>query len=119
MRASTLRAICRSPAEHCVRGRGDLGVGVDALGLREEVPGGEAAPTVVDLKIKGNLLTQAQADSDPQAGIYLAGRWLEDYSADELLFAEIAKPGKRHKRMGSSLVSTTRRTVSCAACSRG
>jgi hypothetical protein len=46
----------------------------------KETLGGEQAPTVVDLKVKGSLLTQAQADSDPQAGIYLAGRWLRSPS---------------------------------------
>ena len=39
--------------------------------------GGEPAPTVVDLKVKSTPISQARADSDPQAGIYLAGRWLE------------------------------------------
>jgi hypothetical protein len=65
---------------------------------------------VVDLKVKTSLITQDQADSDPQAGLYLAGRWLEDYPASELLFAQIAKPGKRRKRMSTALV-TTGRTV--------
>ena len=74
----------------------------------KETPGGEPAPTVVDLKVKCSLLTQQQADSDPQAGIYLAGRWLETYPAEELVFAQIAKPGKRRKQIGASLVSTTR-----------
>jgi hypothetical protein len=80
---------------------------LDLETLKENL-GGKPAPTVVDLKVKGSLLTQVQADSDPQAGIYLAGRWLENYSADELLFAQIAKPGKRRKQMSTSLVSTTR-----------
>jgi hypothetical protein len=74
----------------------------------KEGPDGEPAPTVVDLKVKGSPLTQAQADSDPEAGIYLAGRWLENYRANELLFAQIAKPGKRRKQMSCSLVSTSR-----------
>jgi hypothetical protein len=70
--------------------------------------GAEPAPSVVDFKVKGSLITQDQADSDPQAGLYLAGRWLEDYPASELMFAQIAKPGKRRKQMGASLVSTIR-----------
>jgi hypothetical protein len=53
----------------------------------------EPAPTVVDFKVKNSLITQDQADSDPQAGLYLAGRWLEGYPASELCFAQIAKPG--------------------------
>jgi hypothetical protein len=51
-----------------------------------------------------------RADSDPQAGLYLAGRWLEDYPADELRFAQIAKPGKRRKNMAPSLAPTSRTT---------
>jgi hypothetical protein len=74
----------------------------------KERPGGEAAPTVVDFKVKGSLITKDQADSDPQAGLYLAGRWLEGYPAVELCFAQIAKPGKRRKRMAASLVPTSR-----------
>jgi hypothetical protein len=74
----------------------------------KECEGPEPAPTVVDFKVKGSLISKDQANSDPQAGLYLAGRWLEQYRADELLFAQIAKPGKRRKQMGASLVSTTR-----------
>jgi hypothetical protein len=71
-------------------------------------PGGEQSPMVVDFKVKNSLISQDQADSDPQAGLYLAGRWLEDYPASELCFAQIAKPGKRRKRMAASLVPTSR-----------
>jgi hypothetical protein len=78
------------------------------LEMLKEGLDGEPAPTVVDLKVKGSLLRQEQADSDPQAGLYLVGRWLEEYPASELLFAQIAKPGKRRKRMSCSLVSTSR-----------
>ena len=73
-----------------------------------EVQDGEPAPTVVDFKVKNSLITKDKADSDPQAGLYLAGRWLEDYPASELCFAQIAKPGKRRKQMAASLVSTSR-----------
>jgi PD-(D/E)XK nuclease superfamily len=71
---------------------------------------GELVPTVVDFKVKGSLVSKDQADSDPQAGLYLAGRWLEEYPAREFCFAQIAKPGKRRKQMSASLVSTTRST---------
>jgi PD-(D/E)XK nuclease superfamily len=74
----------------------------------KERPDGEPVPTVVDFKVKGSLIGQEQADSDPQARIYLAGRWLEGYPASELCFAQLAKPGKRRKQMAASLVSTTR-----------
>jgi hypothetical protein len=76
----------------------------------KEGPGGEQSPTVVDFKVKNTLITQDRADSDPQAGLYLAGRWLEGSPANELCFAQIAKPGKRRKNMAASLVSTERRT---------
>jgi len=73
-----------------------------------ETPAGDPEPMVVDFKVKNTPITQDKADSDPQAGLYLAGRWLEGYPASELCFAQIAKPGKRRKQMGASLVSTSR-----------
>lgn len=69
---------------------------------------GEPAPTVVDLKVKSTPLGQERADTDPQAGIYLAGRWMENHPARELLFAQVAKPGKRRKQMSTGLIGTTR-----------
>jgi PD-(D/E)XK nuclease superfamily len=80
---------------------------LDLETLRETL-GAEPAPMVVDFKVKNRLITQDQADSDPQAGLYLAGRWLEGYPASELCFAQIAKPGKRRKQMGAFLVPTSR-----------
>jgi hypothetical protein len=38
---------------------------------------GELHLAIVDYKIKGSPLSQQKADHDPQAGLYLAGRWLE------------------------------------------
>jgi PD-(D/E)XK nuclease superfamily len=73
-------------------------------------PGGEPISAVVDFKVKGSPIGQGQADSDPQAGLYLAGRWLERQPAKGLLFAQIAKPGKRRRQMSASLVGTTRTT---------
>src|SRR3954454_1590111 len=40
-------------------------------------------PTVVDHKVKGTPVSQAKADRDPQASLYLAGRWLEGHPAHE------------------------------------
>jgi hypothetical protein len=68
----------------------------------------DGAPTVVDYKVKSTPLTQAKADHDPQAGLYLAGRWLEHDPAARFAFAQIAKPGPRRKTMAASLVETTR-----------
>jgi hypothetical protein len=39
---------------------------------------GELRPTVVDFKVEDSLIAK---DRDPQAGLYLAGRWLEGYRA--------------------------------------
>jgi hypothetical protein len=80
---------------------------LDLETLKED-EAGERAPTVVDFKVKGSLITTEQAQRDPQARLYLAGRWLESHPANELVFAQIAKPGKRRKQMSSSLVSTSR-----------
>jgi hypothetical protein len=74
----------------------------------KEQPGAEPIPAVVDFKVKGSPIGQDQADTDPQAGLYLAGRWLEGSPAKGLLFAQIAKPGKRRKQMSASLIGTTR-----------
>jgi len=73
-------------------------------------PGGEPIPAIVDFKVKGSPIGQNQADADPQAGLYLAGRWLEGQPARGLLFAQIAKPGKRRRQMSASLIGTTRTT---------
>jgi phage-related baseplate assembly protein len=32
---------------------------------------------IVDYRVKSTLHSQAKADHDPQASLYLAGRWLE------------------------------------------
>jgi hypothetical protein len=72
--------------------------------------GDQPVPTVADFKVKSTPITQDRADTDPQAGIYLAGRWLEGHAATELLFAQIAKPGARRKQMATSLVGTKRTT---------
>jgi hypothetical protein len=74
----------------------------------KEGPGIKPSPAVVDFKVKNTPITRDKADADPQAGLYLAGRWLEGYPASELYFAQIAKPGKRRKNMAASLVPTSR-----------
>ena len=72
---------------------------------------GEAVPAIVDYKVKNTLHSQLKADHDPQAGLYLAGRWLAGQPAEHFAFAQIGKPGKRRKTMNTSFV-VTRRTVS-------
>ena len=42
-----------------------------------------------------------KADRDPQACLYLAGRWLEGGPSREFCFAQIAKPGPRRKEMSA------------------
>ena len=54
---------------------------------------GEEIERVVDYKVKGSTISQPQADRDPQASLYLTGRWLEGRPAEEFSFAQIAKPG--------------------------
>ena len=70
---------------------------------------GEPAPEVVDYKVKGALINQGKADRDPQAGLYLAGRWLAGDPARAFSFAQVAKPGKQRKAMSASLITTSRR----------
>jgi hypothetical protein len=69
---------------------------------------GKSAPAVIDNKVKTIPITQAKADCDPQAGLYLAARWLEGEHVREFGFAQIAKPGARRKQMAAVLISTTR-----------
>ena len=79
---------------------------------RSRAPTTAASPVaaIVDYKVKSTLHSQAKADHDPQAGLYLAGRWLAGDPAQVFCFAQIAKPGTRRKTMSSSFV-TTRRSV--------
>ena len=83
---------------------------LDLETLRPAPDGGEPVPAIVDYKVKSTLHSQAKADHDPQAGLYLAGRWLAGEPACEFSFAQIGKPGTRRKQMSSSFV-TTRRSV--------
>lgn len=69
---------------------------------------GDVAAAIVDYKVKGAPLNQGRGDCDPQAGLYLAARWLEGDPARDFSFAQIAKPGKRRKEMSASLVTTSR-----------
>jgi hypothetical protein len=75
---------------------------------RENAFTDEPTAEVVDYKVKGNPLTQPRADRDVQAGIYVAGRWLERQPVAGFTFAQVLRPGERRKRVSSSLVHTTR-----------
>ena len=44
---------------------------------------GEEIERIVDYKVKGSPISQPQADRDPQASLYLTGRWLEGRPAEE------------------------------------
>ncbi len=81
---------------------------LDLETLREPEDGGELVPAIVDYKVKSTLHSQAKADHDPQAGLYLAGRWLTGQPAEQFCFAQIGKPGKRRKEMSTALVATRR-----------
>jgi hypothetical protein len=73
-------------------------------------PGGDVVPAIVDYKVKSTLHSQAKADHDPQAGLYLAGRWLAGEPAEHFCFAQIGKPGKKRKTMSTAFVITRRST---------
>ena len=81
---------------------------LDLETLRPADDGDEPVAAIVDYKVKATLHTQAKADSDPQAGLYLAGRWLERDPAHEFCFAQIGKPGARRKQMSAGLITTRR-----------
>jgi hypothetical protein len=70
--------------------------------------GGAAADAIIDYKVKNTLHSQSRADHDPQAGLYLAGRWLAGRPAHSFAFAQIGKPGSRRKTMTTALVATRR-----------
>ena len=84
---------------------------LDVETLRESAErNGDPVPAIVDYKVKNTLHSQAKADHDPQAGLYLAGRWLAGQPAEHFCFAQIGKPGSRRKQMSTAFV-VTRRTV--------
>ena len=63
------------------------------LETRSRTLTGEPLDRVLDYKVKSSLIGQPTADRDPQASLYLAGRWLEGGPAAQFCFAQIAKPG--------------------------
>jgi hypothetical protein len=65
--------------------------------LQPDEADGDPVPTIVDDKVESTLHSQAKADSDPQAGLYLAGRWLAGDPAHAFAFAQIGKPGKKRR----------------------
>ena len=81
---------------------------LDLETLRADDDRAEVVPAIVDYKVKNTLHSQAKADHDPQAGLYLAGRWLSGQPAEHFCFAQIGKPGKRRKTMNTSFVVTRR-----------
>jgi PD-(D/E)XK nuclease superfamily len=69
---------------------------------------GEEIERVVDYKVKGSPISEAQAHRDPQASLYLAGRWLQGNPAHEFCFAQLGKPGPKRRQMSVALRTTTR-----------
>ena len=55
-----------------------------------------------------SLHSQAKADDDPQAGLYLAGRWLAGDPAEHLLRRD-RQPGKKRKTMTTRSASPAAR----------
>ena len=80
---------------------------LDLETLRPDETNG-AGRAIVDYKVKSSPLSQDKADHDPQASLYLVGRWLHGEPARDFSFAQIAKPGRRRKQMSASFVTTTR-----------
>ena len=80
-----------------------------------------SCPAIVDYKVKNTLHSQAKADHDPQAGLYLAGRWLAGQPAEHFCFAQIGKPGTQAQDDDARAFVVTRRTRrrSCAPRWRG
>jgi hypothetical protein len=83
---------------------------LDLETLQPAEDGERTVPAIVDYKVKSSPHSQAQADRDPQASLYLAGRWLTGEPADMFCFAQIAKPGPKRKTMTSAFVATRRTT---------
>jgi hypothetical protein len=59
---------------------------------------GESAPAVIDYKVKTTTITQAKADCDPQAGLYLAARWLEGQPRASSASRRSPSPGRGASR---------------------
>jgi len=81
------------------------------LDLETQWPGpdGELVSEIVDYKVKGgDAISQAKADRDPQASLYLAGRWLQGQPAERFAFAQVLRPGRKRKSTTTSLVRTSR-----------
>ena len=74
-----------------------------------ELGGEQLVSEIVDYKVKGgDAIGQGKADRDPQASLYLAGRWLEGRPADRFAFAQALRPGRKRKSTSTSLVRTER-----------
>ena len=78
------------------------------LETRGHSPAGEPIDQIVDYKVKGSLIGQPTADRDPQASLYLAGRWLEGRPAAQFAFAQIGKPGRQRRQISAALTITRR-----------
>ena len=58
---------------------------------------------VVDYKVKGTPIGQQKADRDPQASLYLAGRWLEGRPVFRIRrYSTVTCPGQGFTRRGAS-----------------
>jgi hypothetical protein len=103
-----------SPCKRASRSRsarrpeGTIEGDLDLEALWPDPDGGNPVPAIVDDKLNRTLHSQAKADNDPQAGLYLAGRWLAGDPAQEFSFAQIGKPGARRKQMSTSFVTASR-----------
>ena len=73
------------------------------LETRARAPSGEPLDRVVDYKVKGSPIGQQKADRDPQASLYLAGRWLEGRPVFRIRrYHTLTYPGQGFTRWGAS-----------------
>ena len=93
---------------------------LDLETLQAAADGGEPVPAIVDYKVKNTPHSQAKADHDPQAGLYLAGRWLAGDPAERLLLRpdrQARQPPQDDEQRASSPPAAP--PGSCAPRSRG
>jgi hypothetical protein len=81
---------------------------IDLETRSEQLENDGPVETVVDWKVKGDPVRQDRADGDVQASLYLTARWIEGDPADQFVFAQLLRPGKKRTKVGSAITRTTR-----------
>jgi hypothetical protein len=81
----------RPPDDHRVVGHSDAGVRV-----------------VEDYRVKGEYVSKSEADGAIEPGVYLLDRRLGPDPAEEFVFANLVRPGKKRASFGARLLRTRR-----------